>query len=975
MTTGGLTILLLAANPVDTPLLRLEEEIRAIDRRLRGAAYRDQIDFRPHLAMRVADLQELLLRYQPGIVHFSGHGTEAGEILLQDDSGRAQPVAASALVDLFGLFRTHVRCIVLNACYSDIQAQAIARHIDMVVGMGNAVSDRSSLVFAGSFYQAVGYGRDLRAAFDLACNQLALENDGDANAPRFLARPGTNPETLALLPLKAADRTLQASTIVLEHVQARDIHLGPSITYVLPERPETPLAEALARLEQLPLDTLPQPASLPARSLMPFSRNPLFVGRQEEMLALARMLKSESVSAGSRTAALTGLGGIGKTQMAVEFVHRYGQFFAGGVWWLSFAEADAVAGEFVRCGGPGGLDLPGFRGLSFDDQIERIRSAFQEATPRLLIFNNCEDEELLAQWRPASGGAHILITSRRGAWSPVLAVHTVALSPLPRRDSVVLLSSFPPYSQAVDPALDAIAAALGDLPLALHLAGSYLSRYRAAMSPARYLDQLRQGDPLLHRSLASGDRSPTAHEQHVARTFYASYRSLDRAVDVDALANQVLLHVAQFLPGVPVALALLVATLPTGGEDSHLAVIDAVGRLYDLGLVTVEEAGAVAMHPLVAAFVHQLPDSRTACAAAEIAVLHEADRINTARAPWELNAWDVHLRHFADRSLADGTPLAADLCWELGSHLHTIGNFNGALPYLEQALQLRQERFGAAAPETAECMDSLGLLLKDLGDLERARTLLEQALALRRQALGEDHADTAQSYNDLGELLRASGDLPAAQGLFKQALAIVHSTLGIDHPHTLVVLNNLGMACLSAGDLSGAHGYLQQTLDTRRRVLGEMHPDTAASYNNLGSLLNAMGDLQGALSNCQQAMDIWRATLGEEHPNTALAFHNVGRTLQAMQVLTGAEYYLEHSLDLYRRIYGEKHPETALTFNNVGLLRQALGNAAGARACFQAALRVLSQLLPPDHSLLVAINESLATVQEAKLLDNSTLPE
>src|SRR5206468_11391019 len=136
----------------------------------------------------------------------------------------------------------------------------------------------------------------------------------------------------------------------------------------------------------------------PVGSLMPLSRNPLFVGCELDLRALAASLKLKGIAAVSevRTVATTGLGGIGKTQLACEFVHRYGQFFKGGVFWLSFDDADAIPTKIAACGGPGALDLsPGSWNLPLDDQIRLVQGAWQQPVPRLLIFDNCEDPSLL----------------------------------------------------------------------------------------------------------------------------------------------------------------------------------------------------------------------------------------------------------------------------------------------------------------------------------------------------------------------------------------------------------------------------------------------------------------------------------------------------------------------------------------------------------------------------------------------------
>ena len=179
-------LLFLAANPLDTDPLRLDEEMRAVDLALRQAGFRDQFDVRSHWAVRVGDLQELLLRHQPDIVHFSGHGSSASEIVLQDANGQAAVVPAKALNDLFRVLRDNIRCVVLNACYSADQAAGIAEQIDCVIGMSDAITDTASIEFAAAFYRALGYGRSVQDAFDLGCNQIDLAALDEAHKPVLL---------------------------------------------------------------------------------------------------------------------------------------------------------------------------------------------------------------------------------------------------------------------------------------------------------------------------------------------------------------------------------------------------------------------------------------------------------------------------------------------------------------------------------------------------------------------------------------------------------------------------------------------------------------------------------------------------------------------------------------------------------------------------------------------------------------------
>jgi hypothetical protein len=187
-----ISVLFLAANPKDTPALRLDEEIRGIDLALRQSDFRDRFDIKQQWAVHVTDLQGYFLRHKPDIVHFSGHGSASSQIILEDNSGNSHPVSPRALSQVFSILKDNIRCVVLNACYSEQQAQAIAQHIDCVIGMSKAVGDDAAISFAAAFYQGLGYGRNVKTAFDLGCAQIDLENLDEQDTPKLLASNPAN---------------------------------------------------------------------------------------------------------------------------------------------------------------------------------------------------------------------------------------------------------------------------------------------------------------------------------------------------------------------------------------------------------------------------------------------------------------------------------------------------------------------------------------------------------------------------------------------------------------------------------------------------------------------------------------------------------------------------------------------------------------------------------------------------------------
>lgn len=192
-------ILFLASNPAGTPQLKLDEEVRRITQKIRAADFREVLKLETFWAVRPDDLLQALNEHKPQIVHFSGHGSKMGEIVLMADNRQSKPVSVAALKMLFTTLKDNIRVVVLNACYSQLQAQAIAANIDCVVGMSTSIGDDAAIVFAASFYRAIGFGRSIKEAFDQGLTALLLAGLPEAATPQLLTRPGVDPASLVLI--------------------------------------------------------------------------------------------------------------------------------------------------------------------------------------------------------------------------------------------------------------------------------------------------------------------------------------------------------------------------------------------------------------------------------------------------------------------------------------------------------------------------------------------------------------------------------------------------------------------------------------------------------------------------------------------------------------------------------------------------------------------------------------------------------
>lgn len=214
-----LKILFLAANPAVTPRLKLDEEIRAITEKIRASEHRDALELISAWAVRPDDLIQLLNMHKPHIIHFSGHGSETGEIFLMDNLGQPKPVSARAMKALLTTLKDNIRLVLLNACYSQVQADSLKETVDFVVGMRASFNDAAAVIFSASFYRALGFARTVQEAFDHGVTALLLEGfSEEENTPDLLVRSGADSKTV-LISEKAGESEHQSRLLL----QAEDM--------------------------------------------------------------------------------------------------------------------------------------------------------------------------------------------------------------------------------------------------------------------------------------------------------------------------------------------------------------------------------------------------------------------------------------------------------------------------------------------------------------------------------------------------------------------------------------------------------------------------------------------------------------------------------------------------------------------------------------------------------------------------------
>ena len=656
------------------------------------------------------------------------------------------------------------------------------------------------------------------------------------------------------------------------------------------------------------------PGALPEVFTVP-NRNPHFTGRATE-------LDTIHASLGAGTAmtvqAVHGLGGVGKTQLVIEYAHRHATDY-DLVWWVNAEQPTLLTSQFAALAEP--LDLP-----ADPDPDAAVRAVCAELRRRarwLLIFDNTED---LAHLRPMlpGGAGHVLVTTRRGGFGylgPVLD-----LDVLPRLDAVALLLRRAPA--ITDEQADALAELLGDLPLALEQAVAYLDQTQ--LPPTEYLQLLTTRAADLH------GRGRVADHQHTIATLWSL--SLDQLRATHPAAVQLLALCAWLAPE-PIPLDLFIThpdQLPAPLSEiaaDPLAFADTVGALADYSLARRTDTGLV-LHRLVQAVLrhpapHQPDDPHPLPAVLDL--LHTDLPAEIISAPENWPRWRQLLPHVlaATGHHDDAHPTAADTtAWLLdraATYQQTHGQPATARPLFERALHIRETAYGPDHREVAASLNSLARALRNLGEPATARPLLERALHLYETAYGPDHPHVATSLNSLARALRDLGEPATARPLFERALHIRETVYGPDHPEVATGLNSLAWALLDLGEPATARPLFERALHIRETAYGPDHPEVATGLNSLAWALRDLGEPATARPLLERALHLYETVYGPDHPHVATSLNGLAWMLLDLGEPATARPLLERALHIRETAYGPDHPASV----RVRQALQQLGDTSG----------------------------------------------
>jgi len=688
---------------------------------------------------------------------------------------------------------------------------------------------------------------------------------------------------------------------------------------------------------------------------VPYLRNPNFIGRERLLEDLHNSLTSGKHFV---IVAVIGLGGVGKTQLALEYSYRHMEDYKV-IWWVQSGDRTILAANYASLSSS--LNLPEKDDPEQEVIIKAVRNWLAQNGDWLLVFDNVQRPEDLVDYMPWTDTGHVIVTSRNQNWEG-------------RADKILLVDVFHRDESTqffrnritLEDDAETLAAMLGDYPLALEQAVAYIEMTGISLASYLNLFQKRQKELLSHGK-------PAAYPDTVATTWDLSFREASEEVPISAdllklcaflapddIPRSILVYGSDYLPE-PLASAV----------TDEMAMNNAIAALKRYSLLNVAD-NTLSVHRLVQTVTRDQLSDKERSLWAEIAVRlvsgsfpYDSDDVRTWPECAILLPHALAALEHAERLLV-APEATIRLLNQIGLYLRGRAEFNAARELFSRGLKIAEKVYGPDHPQVATRANNLGSVMQAMGDFEGAKELYERALKTDEKVYGPNHPEVATDVNNLGGVLNDIGDFEGAKVHFERALKIDEKVYGPDHPTVARDVNNLGGVMQVMGDLEGAKVHFEGALKIDEKVDGPDHPTVARDVNNLGGVLKAMGDFEGAKVHFERALRIDEKVYGPDHPTVARDVNNLGGVLKAMGDFEGAKVHFERALRIDEKVYGPDHPQVAIRINNLGSVMQAMGDFEGAKVHFERALNIFQDRLGEEHPKTRLVRTNLESLKRQR---------
>lgn len=715
----------------------------------------------------------------------------------------------------------------------------------------------------------------------------------------------------------------------------------------------------LLEKEKRPIQDLlnKQPWNIPLPS-------PYFLNRAREISDLRSSLEKKRHGAIGQVQAVIGLGGIGKTQLALEYARRYRHEYQAGFFVNADSETSLYSGlmDAARL-----LRLPDAEKPA--EVLQSVQRWLEVPNNGLLILDSADDLRILRPLFSANVRNHILVTTRSRNTIPLGLSRSLELGPLSSDESMRLLSQRIGRTESggaeEQHAIRQLAEELSHLPLALALAGGSIAS--GGIPVSRYLTTfLQQRGRLLE---AGPDletlRAPVAAALSIA---------IQEIRSISAVSGG-LLELSAFLGSDPIPDELLWQGAPDLGPEFAAAFSDSrdVTAAIDKALAPLiqhnliqrnREQRTYSIHQLVQAVIKEGLEraQRRQWAERVVHALNRVFPIVEYEKWWQCQRLVGHVKAAFTliREWELNWPQAADLLARAGAYLNEQAQYGDAEPFLLHALSIEEKTQSKDQKHFVYILNSLALLYQHQGRYDEAWQVNIRALSIQDQELENDDPSLAFTLNNLAVLSQLQGRYQEAEPFLHRALAIQEKTLGTAHPDVALSLNNLALLYRERGNYLEAEQLYRRALAIQEKAIGFSHPDVALSLNNLALLYQQKAEYSEAEFLYHRALSIWEEAVGPFHPDVAQVLNNLALLYRQEGKSSAAEALYRRALAIQEKALGPDHPYVAAILNSLAELYQQGGRRLEAEDLYRQALVIREKALGTNHPDVATTLHNLA---------------
>ena len=705
-------------------------------------------------------------------------------------------------------------------------------------------------------------------------------------------------------------------------------------------------------------DNKEYPGSMPVNNLPP--RNPYFSGRIEILDKIHANFQSENTVSLNQT--IVGMGGIGKTQTALEYAYRYAHNY-DCIWWVPSETEESALNSYKSFAEKMNLLEEGQQQEN-EFIIETVLNWMDSHDKCLFIYDNADSNDVdrwISRYLPKSKLSHSLITTRNQYFPESKSVNIDIFTKDEARKFLLSRTKTDDDHEVTSKLIER----LGYLPLALEHAAAYMVNLK--ISYDEYLS-------LIDNCGLEPSEGSDGSNNNIRFIMPAFEISINGTIMPEA-ARQ-LLNLCAFMAPNKIPMSLLVRNrdllpeplLSNLNEEININRLCVELRRFSLITGSSQEFN---IHPLLQEYLRYSQEDNSKW-------IDICLRVFLSDIPRDYDTWEskeifVHISEHAfsvvnyaysyyENQKSKGQSIS-ELFFYLGYGFNKVGQYDKALECYHKTLEIREKVLDVEHLDTAMTYNNIANVYKKQGCYQTALEWLQKALNVSLRILGESHPSISKTYNNIASVYSRLHEYAEALEWLHKALLICEKVLGKEHPDTATTYNNIAGVYANQENYTNALKWYHKALIIDEKVLGKEHPDTATTYNNIAFIYSKQKDYSKALELYSKALAIREMVMGNKHPDTAITYNNIAFVYFNQGDYHMALEWFHKALEICEQVLGTEHPDTALAYNNIALAFSNQGDFDKAREWFHKALSINEKVLGKDHPYTVRTYSNIEALE------------